>query len=215
LTSGEVFADGNGELTTLRKYYKAYYPFNVWKYRLAYAWKSLGWDIDLIGICDTRGDLLSSRNCLSSTLFKIMKLSFLLNRRYSPSYPKWLGKEFYKLPYLSNKIGPVLESCYLDADIQSVVFKLETVCNSLIEYQNNQDELPEIDKKSSSCARGFWRIDFQYISDRIAESIGGPLRNISIDGAIDQWVTNEDFLLDSNKLKLLSIIFTAKVEPVK
>jgi hypothetical protein len=215
LTGGEVFADGTGELTTLREHYKAYYPLNVWKYRLAYAWKSLGWDIDLIGSCAARGDFLSTRNCLNVTLFKIMKLTFLLNRKYSPSYPKWLGREFYKLPSLSNEIGPVLESCYLDADIQSVVSKLETVCNVLIEYQNNQDELPKIDKKSSGSARGFWEIDLQHAADQVFEAINGPLREISLDGAIDQWVTNEDFLLDSNKLKLLSIIFTAKVEPVK
>ena len=135
-TSGKVFFDGVGELTALRDFYQAYYPLSVWKYRLAYAWQSLGWDIDLIGLCEARGDFLSSRNCLSAALFRIMKLAFLLNRRYSPSYPKWLGKEFYKLPCLSNEIGPVLESCYLDADVKSIVGKLEAVCNLLIEYQN-------------------------------------------------------------------------------
>ncbi len=216
ITSGEVFFDGNGELTALRDFYKAYYPLNVWKYRLAYAWQSLGWDIDLIGLCDARSDFLSSRNCLNVTLFKIMKLTFLLNRKYSPSYPKWLGKEFYKLPYLSNKIGPVLESCYLDKDIKSVDDKLEAVCNLLIEHQNNQNELLELEKvpcrfaRGFDCARGFWKIDLQHIADQIFKSINGPLRAISLDGAVDQWVTNEDFMLNSNKLKLLSAVYKQK-----
>ena len=206
----EQVAGLTAELTSLREFYKAYYPLNVWKYRLAYAWQSLGWDIDLIGLCDARGDFLSTRNCLSVTLFKIMKLTFLLNRKYSPSYPKWLGKEFYKLPYLSNKIGPVLESCYLDTDIKSVIGKLEAICDLLIEYQNSHDELPEIDKKPCRWARGFWKIDLPHVADQISESISGPLRDISFDGAIDQWVTNEDFMLESNKLKLLSVIYKRK-----
>ena len=210
ITGGEVFFDGNGELTAFRDLYKAYYPLNVWKYRLAYAWQSLGWDIDLIGLCDARGDFLSSRNCLSVTLFRIMKLAFLLNRKYSPSYPKWLGKEFYKLPYLSNEIGPVMESCYLDTDAQSIIGKLEAICSSLMKHQNSHDELPGIDAMPCHPARGFWHIDLQHIADQVFESISGPLREISLDGAVDQWVTNEDFLLNSNKLKLLSVIYKQK-----
>lgn len=207
LTSGKVFCDGVGELTAVRDFYRAYYPLSVWKYRLAYAWQSLGWDIDLIGLCEARGDLLSSRNCLSATLLRIMKLTFLLNRRYSPSYSKWLGKEFYKLPCLSDEIGPVLESSYLDSDVKSILGKLEAVCHLLIGYQNGCDELPEIDKKPSVLARGFWSVDLAHVADRIRETISGPLGDIPLGGAIDQWVTNQDILLDSDKLKLLSVVY--------
>jgi hypothetical protein len=207
LAGGEVFFDGTGELTALRALYGAYYPLNVWKYRLAYAWQSLGWDIDLIGLCSARGDFLSSRNCLSVTLFRIMKLAFLLTRKYAPSYPKWLGKEFYKLPCISNEIGTVLESCYPDTDAESIIGKLEAICNSLIRYQNRHEELPTIHAMPCHSAREFWHIDLQHIADQIFDSISGPLRDISLNGAVDQWVTNEDLLLNGNKLKLLSAIY--------
>lgn len=209
-TSGEVFFDGSGELTALRGFYRDYYPLNVWKYRLAYAWKSLGWDIDLIGLCSARGDIISSRNCLYATLLRIIKLVFLLNRQYSPSYPKWQGKEFYKLPHLSHEIGPVLEGCYLDVDVESVVGKLETICSRLIAYQNGFDQLPAVDAAPCRSASGFWHIDLQHIADQIFESMDGWLRNISLDGAVDQWITNQDFMLDINKLKLLSHVYRAK-----
>ncbi len=39
-----------GKLTELREYFK-YFPDDVWRYRLAYQWNLLYWDIDLIGIC--------------------------------------------------------------------------------------------------------------------------------------------------------------------
>lgn len=207
LTSGEVFFDGTGELTNLREFYKRYYPLDVWKYRLAYMWQSLNWDIDLIGMCDARNDFLSARNCLSATLYRIMKLTFLLNRRYSPAYPKWLGREFYKLPDLSKDIGPILESCYLEADIKSVVGKLEKICTLLSGYQNTIDGMVEVELRPFSFSRGFWNIDFQHIANQIYNSIEGELKSISLSGAVDQWVTNQDFLLDSHKLKLLSVVY--------
>ena len=207
LTGGEVFFDGPGELTALREFYKKYYPPDVWKYRLAYMWQSINWDIDLIGMCDARNDFLSARNCLNATLYRIMKLTFLLNRRYSPSYPKWLGKEFYKLPNLSKEICPVLESCYLDVDIKSVIGKLEKICMLLIEYQNNIDGMVKAEIKPFSLSRGFWNIDFQHIADQIYNSIEGELKSVPLYGALDQWVTNEDFLLDIQKLKRLSAVY--------
>ena len=55
----------------------------------------------------------------------------------------------------------MVESCYLDANIKSVICKLEKVCTSLVKYQNTIDELPKVDIKPSSFSRGFWNIDFQ------------------------------------------------------
>jgi len=104
LTSGEVFFDGTGELTELQEFYKRYYPLDVWKYRLAYMWQSLNWDIDLIELCDARGDFLSARNCLSATLYRIMKLTFLLNRRYSPHTLNGLAGSFINCPACQKKL---------------------------------------------------------------------------------------------------------------
>lgn len=207
LTGGEVFFDATGELTALREFYQAYYPLNVWKFRLAFAWECLGWDIDLIGMCDSRGDFLSARNCLGSTLFRIIHLTFLLNRMYAPAYPKWLGKEFYRLPNLSDRIGPVLESCYLDADARSVRGKLEGVCNLLIEYQRGLGELPDVAIREPKFSRGFWRIDLQHIGSQIYRSIDGPLSAMPLYGAIDQWVTNQDLQLNGATMGRLSVVY--------
>jgi len=210
VTGGEVFFDGVGELTELREFYQGYYPQNVWKYRLAFMWQALGWDVDLIGLCHARGDFLSERHCLSMTLFRMMKLTFLLNRRYAPSYPKWLGREFYKLPKLAKKIGPILESCYLDEDIESVISKLEEVSRELIRYQNTLDGLPRALIKSNPFCRGFWKIDFQYIANQIYKTIDGPLKTLDLDGAVDQWICNEDFFMDCEKLRRLSSVYRPK-----
>ena len=82
-TRGEVFLDGVGEVTRLRSYCE-YYPVDVWKYRLAYAWLELSWDVDIVKLCLDRGDILSARYSMANTLARIMKLTFLLN----PNPPK-------------------------------------------------------------------------------------------------------------------------------
>jgi len=154
LTGGEVFFDNVGELTKLRKFYGEYYPDDVWKYRLAYAWQSLGWDIDLISLCCDRGDILSSRYCLNETIFRIIRLAFLLNRRYAPSYPKWIHREFYKLPFIAKEIGTYLENIYIEKDIKIAMKKITEICHFLIECQNRIKELPSLEIKQNACYRG-------------------------------------------------------------
>lgn len=116
-------------------------------------------------------------------------------------------REFYKLPSLSKEIGSILESCYLDSDIKSVIGKLEKICTLLIEHQNTIDGMVKVEIRPSNLFRGFWNIDFQHIANQIYNSIEGELKSIPLYGAVDQWVTNQDFLLDSHKMRLLSVIY--------
>ena len=46
-----MFYDGLGILNDFRKNI-SYYPENVWKYKLAYQWKTLSWKLDLISLCN-------------------------------------------------------------------------------------------------------------------------------------------------------------------
>lgn len=167
----------------------------------------MGWDIDLIELCDDRGDFLSARHCLSETISRIIKIAFLLNRKYAPSYAKWIHREFYKLPYLPKEIGPIIENCYIENDLKLVTKKLLEICNMLIEYENSLGSLPKLKNKTNAFSRGYSDTDFQYIAEQIYDTINGQLKSIPIEGALDQWISNQDFLLDANKMKSLSIIY--------
>lgn len=201
-TGGEIFYDGFNELMKLREFY-SYFPEDVWKFRLAYSWQSLGWNIALIGLTYKRGDILSARHCLSVTLHGLMKIIFLLNRKYCHSYLKWLHREFYKLPNLSNDIGIIIEECYREKDFSIISERLKQIVHCLLEYQNNLGLLPKAEIKSTWFSRGFFDIDFNHIAEQIQMSIKGELRNTVLDGALDQWITNEDILLDSRRMKKL------------
>ncbi|MCG8334988.1 MAG: DUF4037 domain-containing protein, partial [Proteobacteria bacterium] len=199
-TRGEIFYDGYNELTQLREFYK-YYPEDVWKFRLAFAWQSLGWDIDLIGLCNQRKDILSARHCLSTSLYRLIKIGFLLNKKYSPSYKKWLHREFYKLPNIASEIGTLIEECYVIRDLGEANEIIKKICYDLLEFQNSLKIVPQMHIKENKFSRGFFDIDFTSIATQIQVSIKGELRHLELDGAVDQWITNDDILIDISRFK--------------
>ena len=210
LTRGEVFFDGAGELTRIRGFYE-YYPVDVWKYRLAYAWQALGWDIDIVRLCADRGDTLSARYSLAKTLSGIMELTFLLNKRYSP-FSKWLHREFYGLPHLSREIGPILKRCYAQEGLTVVPDLLSKAIKLLIQHQDQIGELPRMKMRPRKSARPYPDFDSQYVADRIRGTIKGELREIPLLGAVDQWVGNYDLLLDAAMLKPLSSVYDTPLD---
>lgn len=80
---------------------------------------------------------------------------------------------------------------------------MKQICLSLIEFQDNLKLIPKAEIKFTWFSRGFFDIDFNHISQQIQATIKGELRNIDLDGALDQWITNEDILIDSNRMKKL------------
>ena len=184
LTRGEVFWDGFGDLTRYRRYYQ-YFPLNVWKYRLAYAWQALGWDIDLIGLCAVRGDVLSARHSVSVSAYRIMALVFL-----------------------SSEIGPILEDSYCTDDLALIPERLTAACDLLVEHQERMGLLPSSADIPHRSYRGFVYADCQAIADQIKDSIEGELGALTVDGALDQWVGNYDLLVRGvGKLKSLSPVY--------
>jgi len=208
LTSGEVFHDGVGKLTELREYF-AYFPDDVWRHRLAYAWAALDSDITLIGTCAARGDLLSSRIATARTVERIIAIVFLLNRTYSPGYLKWLHRQFHKLPHLANDIGSALDRIMTHEDCATVSPLLYPVLDKMIEYQSEVVSVPIADYK---CPRplddGFFEYWLGPVADSVRDTIQGELRDLRTTiGAADQWVTEQDLLMVPSQLTLLAPLY--------
>ena len=209
ITSGEIFYDANDTLQEKLQVYKNYYPLNVWKYRIAYLWESISWDIDTIGLSRKRGNSISEKMAIYKTVFPLIKLISAYNRKYSPSYCKHIGTEFYKLPHVSDKTGFLLEECLKTDDVLTVKSNLEKTIEIIIKFHNSYSELPDIclEKSKPIYGRGFWDIDCQKIAGTIHESIHGELKEVPLHGAADQFVTNEDFLVFPELLKKLNNIY--------
>jgi hypothetical protein len=95
LTSGEIFHDGIGEITVARKWI-SYYPDEIWSFKMWCLWSAIAEEDAFVGRCNDLEDSIGERLITCRIVNKLMKLCFLLERRYYP-YSKWFGTAFKKL----------------------------------------------------------------------------------------------------------------------
>lgn len=110
-TAGQVYYDGLDELGKLRAKF-AYYPHDVWLYRLAAQWTRISQEEAFMGRCGDVGDELGSHLVAARLARELMRLAFLLERRYAP-YSKWFGTAFSRLscgPALTPLLNQLLDT---------------------------------------------------------------------------------------------------------
>jgi hypothetical protein len=107
LTAGAVFHDPGGALA-LRRDRLRWYPDDVWRYALAAAWLRVEQEEAFVGRAGQTGDDLGSRIVAARLARDLVRLAFLIERRWAP-YSKWLGRAFSGLK-LSGRLGPLLEA---------------------------------------------------------------------------------------------------------
>ena len=94
ITVGGIFHDGIG-LDGVRSRF-SWYPPDVWRYLLAAGWARIGQEEHLMGRAGLMGDELGSALIGSRLVRDVMRLCFLMERRYAP-YAKWFGTAFAQL----------------------------------------------------------------------------------------------------------------------
>jgi hypothetical protein len=105
LTRGAVFHDPDGELRGRRERL-AWYPDDVWRYALAAGWLRIGQEEAFVGRTGGTGDDLGSRVLAGRLVRDLMRLAFLVERRWAP-YGKWFGRAFGELR-LAAELKPAL-----------------------------------------------------------------------------------------------------------
>jgi len=91
---GPVFHDGIG-LEAWRQQF-SWYPHDVWLYLLAAGWNRIGQEEHLMGRAGQAGDELGSAIIGARLVRDLMRLCFLMERRFAP-YAKWFGSAFQQL----------------------------------------------------------------------------------------------------------------------
>ena len=71
-----------------------------------------------------------------------MQLAFLFNRRFAP-YWKWLHWGFIRLPYLSDKLDPLLVELKSTASLQMKAEIIGTICDLYRKALLDQGFFPE------------------------------------------------------------------------
>jgi hypothetical protein len=109
LTSGRVFYDGLGQLEPIRDKLD-YYPEDVWFYLLASQWRRIAQEEHFMGRCGQAGDHLGSHLIAVRLVRDLMRLCFLMERKYAP-FIKWFGSAFARLE-CARELTPVFTKVF-------------------------------------------------------------------------------------------------------
>lgn len=133
LTAGAVFHDPDGELSR-RRTRLAWYPDDVWRYALAAGWLQVAQEEAFVARAGSTGDDLGSRVIAGRLVRELMRLAFLVERRWAP-YPKWFGTAFARLR-LAADIGPMLAEAVAAPDWRAREAALVTAASRIAAATN-------------------------------------------------------------------------------
>ncbi|MBN2303491.1 MAG: DUF4037 domain-containing protein [Anaerolineae bacterium] len=194
VTAGRVFHDGLDQLERVRAKLR-YYPDDVWRYLLAVQWRRVAQEEAFMGRCGQVGDDLGSRLVAGRLVRDLMRLCFLMERRYAP-YIKWFGSAFAQLDCASD-LTPVFERVLAADSWQERQTHLTTAYEHVAEKHNAlgiTDPLPA--QVAQFHSRPFWVIH----ADRFVETIRATLQSDDVRalpehlGSFDQFVDSTDAL---------------------
>jgi hypothetical protein len=203
ITGGAVFHDGLGELEPLRAALE-WYPNEVWLWLLACQWRRLDQEEHFVGRTAEVGDELGSRVLAARLTRDLMRLCFLLERRYAP-YPKWFGTAFAQLDAAA-EVGPALERVTTAGDYPAREDALVEAYEAVARRHNALGITEAVDPT----ARLFYTRPFRVLSARrfveacLARVEDPWLRGLPLVGGIDQWSDSTDVLSDPALARRLS-----------
>jgi hypothetical protein len=168
-TAGVIYRDDGSEFTRARETL-AYYPDDVLRFLLMCEWNAVGGDWFPIGRIGSRGDTLGLRVQASKVVQHLMRIAFMVSRRYMP-YKKWFGTVFRSLP-IAATLEPALLGLLDEPDWQMVEEKLGDAASILLQQQNQLGLGPQtalgaetVDDGRHHIKYDFWGIGQQLIQD--------------------------------------------------
>ena len=193
VTAGAVFHDGLGELTRVRDSLR-WYPHEVWVWVLAAQWRRIDQEEPFVGRTAEVDDELGSRMIASRLVREIVRLCFLLERRYAP-YSKWLGSAFRSLDAHAD-VRAALDAA-LDARTYA---ERERALNAAVERVAERHNDLGVTERVDPSVRPFYSRPFRVLGagrfvEACLEQVSDPsLRSLPLVGAIDQFADSTDIL---------------------
>jgi hypothetical protein len=212
LTAGAVFHDAVGELAAAREALD-WYPDQVWLWLLACQWRRIDQEEPFVGRTAEVGDDLGSRVVAARLVRDLMRLSFLLERRYAP-YTKWLGSAFAQLDS-HTEIGAALGEVLAAEDYDRREGALVSAVEALAARHNALGLTTQVD----ATARLFHGRPFRVLGsgrfvDACLARITDPwLKSLPPVGAIDQFADSTDLLSNPQRFRELGSIYASWTKP--
>jgi hypothetical protein len=206
VTGGIVFHDGLEEVEPVRAAL-TWYPEDVWRWLVGCQWWRIEHEESFPGRTAQVGDELGSRVIAARLARDIIRLCFLLERRYAP-YSKWLGSAFAQLDS-SADVGPGLERMLGAHDFAEReagwVWAIEALA-----VRHNASGLTE---PLDPAVRPFYTRPFRVIgAPRFAaatiETVSDPfLRSLPRLGSIDQFADSTDVLSHADVARRFAAVY--------
>jgi hypothetical protein len=192
VASGRVFHDDMGEITAIRENL-VWYPDDVWRYRMAAQWQRIDQLEPFVGRCGELGDDLGSQLVAMTLVKDVMKLAFLMERRYAP-YAKWLGTAFGSLD-LAGKLAPHVDAARYAKSWQEREAGVVAAVETLARHHNSMELTGWVDPEPRSFFDRPFRVMF---GGRFAEALLGTIEDPEVRGVprhlggIDQYIDSTD-----------------------
>ena len=208
---GEVFHDGLNELRRVREQLD-WYPDDVWRWMVACQWQRVAQEEAFVGRTAEAGDELGSRLVAARQVHELMRLWFLLHRRYWP-YMKWFGSAFAQLPgaaELSSMLNRAVSALDWPARERALVEAYEFVARG----HNDAGMTEWVDPTVRPFfGRGFLVLMSDRFVDACLARVADPwLRALPLVGSVDQLVDSTDVLSVAARSSNLRALYGA--EPV-
>lgn len=169
LTAGEVFTDPVGELTRMRERL-SYYPREVWIFRMAAQWRRIAEREALVARAGVGGDDLGSRLALAGLAREIVRLAFLLERRYAPR-DLWLARALMSLRSAS-RLSPLLSRALSAYDWMQRELRLMDCYAVLVALHNNLGLTDTVEIPGERNSRGFLTMDAGRVATSLEAKVG-------------------------------------------
>jgi len=201
LTAGRVFYDGLGQLEPIRAKLR-YFPHDVWLYLLSTQWQRISQEEHFMGRCGQVGDDLGSRLIAARLVRDLMRLCFLMERKYAP-YIKWFGTAFHQLTCAAG-LEPVFQAVLQASSWEQRQQHLSKAYETVAEMHNALSITEPLSPKVSSFFnRPFLVINAGRFADAIRDQIKDPdvlalPKNL---GGFDQFVDSTDALFYMDRIK--------------
>jgi hypothetical protein len=209
ISAGKVFYDGLNELENMRKKF-SYYPQDIWLYLLSSQWMKISQEEPFVGRCVDVGDEIGSRLIAGRISQYLMKLCFMMEKRYSP-YMKWFGTAFSKLETASS-LSPVLNQITMADNYPDREAGLTKAYKIVTQKHNALSITPPIKTESTPFhGRPYLVIHADVIAQEIKKQIKDDevvtIAGSNI-GSIDQFVDSTDILEYPKYFEKLKIMYT-------
>lgn len=181
ITAGAVYHDEVG-LQAVRDRF-AYYPRDVWLYLLVAGWWRIHPEANLVGRSGFVDDELGSTLIGSRLVLDLMRLCFLMEKRYAP-YSKWFGTAFSQLA-CATELSPIL-SKVLRAEAWP---ERETALTAAYEVVAAMHNALHITEPVSIEVEQMWNRPFKVVWGDFPGVLGAQIRDPEVKRIAERWPT--------------------------